>query len=55
MISGGNPAVGSDDDLESAPRRNRDGTISKPRAKRGSDANVSPMLVNRTPTLEKDK
>lgn len=55
MISGGGPGAASDEDLEGAPRRNRDGTISKPRAKRGSDANVSPMLVNRTPTLEKDK
>lgn len=44
--------MGSDEEMNQENlRRNRDGTISKPRAKRGSEVNNN----NRTPTLDKEK
>ena len=53
-ISGGSPAMNSDEEMQpTQPQRNRDGTISKPRAKRGSDAVM--MQNNKTPALDKDK
>ena len=51
-ISGGSPAMNSDEEMQpNQAQRNRDGTISKPRAKRGSDAVM--MQNNKTPALDK--
>ena len=45
--------MNSDEEMPSGrPQQNRDGTISKPRAKRGSDAQ---MVNNRTPAIDKEK
>ena len=53
-ISGGSPNMNSDEEMQpNQAQRNRDGTISKPRAKRGSDALM--MQNNKTPGLDKDK